>query len=141
MDGVPFITFPPIAPGATFTYEFPIRQAGTYWYHSHSDLQEQSGVYGSIVILPADGDPRYPGLRDEVVLFSDWTDENPASVLHTLRSGSEFYSLRKRSAQSLVGAFRAGHLRDYLTRELQRMPAMDISDVAYDRFLANGRPE
>ena len=52
MDGVPYISFPPIQPGTTFTYEFPIRQSGTYWYHSHSNLQEQSGVYGSIVIEP-----------------------------------------------------------------------------------------
>lgn len=56
MDGVPFITYPPIAPGTTFTYEFPIRQSGTYWYHSHTSLQEQSGVYGSIAIEPRGGD-------------------------------------------------------------------------------------
>ncbi|MEZ5275546.1 MAG: multicopper oxidase domain-containing protein [Opitutaceae bacterium] len=138
MDGVPFISFPPIHPGKTFTYEFPIRQSGTYWYHSHSDLQEQSGVYGSIVILPRNGDPRFPELKEQVVLLSDWTNEGPHEVMHTLRAGNEYYSIRKRSSQSVLGAIRIGLLKDYLTRELQRMPAMDISDVAYDRFLLNG---
>ncbi len=141
MDGVPYITYPPIAPGTTFTYEFPLRQSGTYWYHSHSSLQEQSGVYGSIVITPRGGDPRFPGLQEHVVLLSDWTDENPHEVMRTLRSGNEYYSLRKRSGQSILGAIRTGHLKDYFMRELQRMPAMDISDVAYDRYLLNGRTD
>jgi CopA family copper-resistance protein len=140
MDGVPFISFPPIAEGETFTYEFPIRQAGTYWYHSHSGLQEQTGVYGSIVIEPKAGDLRYPGLRDEVVLLSDWTDEDPHEIIRTLHSGNEFFSIRKRTAQSIFGAVRAGRVKDYFARELQRMPAMDLADVAYDRFLLNGLP-
>jgi CopA family copper-resistance protein len=139
MDGVPFLSFPPIAPGSTFTYEFPVRQAGTYWYHSHSDLQEQRGLYGSIVIEPR-RDRARPD-RDHVVLFSDWTDEPPGSVLRTLKRGSEWYALEKGSGQSLLGAARLGALGAYLGRELARMPPMDISDVAYDRFLANGTPE
>jgi CopA family copper-resistance protein len=139
MDGVPYISFPPIAPGKTFTYAFPLRQHGTYWYHSHTSLQEQSGVYGSIII-----EPRQQGLktdRDYVLLFSDWTDENPHEVLRTLKRGSEWYSLEKGSAQSIFGAASLGMLSDYFKRELQRMPAMDIADVAYDRFLTNGKPE
>ena len=84
MDGVPYVTFPPIAPGKTFTYEFPIRQSGTYWYHSHTALQEQRGVYGSIVILPGDGLPEATD-RDHVVLLSDWTDTDPKKVLRTCR--------------------------------------------------------
>jgi hypothetical protein len=139
MDGVPNLSFPPIEPGTTFTYEFPIRQSGTYWYHSHTSLQEQSGVYGAIVI-----EPRLKGQqadRDHVVLFSDWTDENPYQVLRTLKRGSEWYALEKGSGQSILGAARVGMLGDYFKRELQRMPPMDISDVAYDRFLANGKPE
>jgi len=139
MDGVPNISFPPIAAGTTFTYEFPIRQSGTYWYHSHTSLQEQSGVYGSIVIEPLQ--KRLHTDRDYVVLFSDWTDENPDEVLRTLKRGSEWYSIQKGSAQSIFGAARLGMLGDYFQRELQRMPAMDIADVAYDRFLANGQPE
>ncbi|MBA3004802.1 MAG: copper oxidase, partial [Desulfurivibrio sp.] len=139
MDGVPNISFPPISPGSTFTYEFPIRQSGTYWYHSHTSLQEQRGVYGSIVI-----EPSQPGKKpdqDHVVLLSDWTDQDPHEVNRTLKRGSEWFALEKGSAQSIFGAARLGMLGDYFKRELQRMPAMDIADVAYDRFLANGKPE
>ena len=139
MDGVPYITFPPIKPGTTFTYEFPIRQAGTYWYHSHTSLQEQSGVYGSIVI--ESHEKRFAPDRDEVIVLSDWTDEDPHSVNRTLRSGNHWYAIQKGSAQSMLGAARLGMLDDYFKRELQRMPPMDIADVAYDRFLANGRTE
>jgi FtsP/CotA-like multicopper oxidase with cupredoxin domain len=82
MDGVPFVTQPPIAPGQTFTYAFDLRQSGTYWYHSHTKLQEQRGLFGALVIAPQD-----PGeidrLRDHVVVLSDWTDEDPSSVIHT----------------------------------------------------------
>lgn len=139
MDGVPYISFPPIKPGTTFTYEFPIRQNGTYWYHSHSSLQEQSGVYGSMVIEPKQ--QRFHPDRDHVILVSDWTDEDPHSVLRTLKRGSEWYALEKGSSQSILGAARLGMLGRYFKRELQRMPPMDIADVAYDRFLANGMPE
>jgi FtsP/CotA-like multicopper oxidase with cupredoxin domain len=139
MDGVPYVSFPPIKPGTTFTYEFPIRQSGTYWYHSHTSLQEQSGVYGSIVIEPLQNGSEPD--HDYVVLLSDWTDENPYQVLRTLKRGSEWYALEKGSGQSIIGAARLGLLGNYFRRELQRMPPMDIADVAYDRFLANGEPE
>jgi CopA family copper-resistance protein len=139
MDGVPYVSFPPIRPGTTFTYEFPLHQSGTYWYHSHSALQEQRGVYGAIVIAPLGSEP--PPEPEQVILFSDWTDENPHAVLRTLKRGSEWYALAKGSGQSLLGAARLGMLGDFLKRELQRMPPMDIADVAYDRFLANGKPE
>ncbi len=139
MDGVPNISFPPIDAGSTYTYEFPIRQNGTYWYHSHTSLQEQSGVYGSIVIEPKQYQPRAD--RDYVVLLSDWTDEEPHTVLRTLKRGSEWYSIQKGSGQSILGALRLGMLGKYFKRELQRMPAMDIADVAYDRFSANGKVE
>jgi CopA family copper-resistance protein len=140
MDGVPYVSFPPIAPGTTFTYEFPIRQNGTYWYHSHTSLQEQSGVYGSIVIRPGKDDGLQAD-RDYVVLLSDWTDENPHKLNRTLKRGSEWYALEKGSGQSILGAMRLGMFGDYFKRELQRMPPMDIADVAYDRFLANGKPD
>jgi len=139
MDGVPFISFPPIAPDTTFTYEFPIRQNGTYWYHSHTSLQEQSGIYGSIVIEPKQNKLQVD--QDYVVLLSDWTDENPYAVNRTLKRGSEWYAIQKGSSQSILGALRLGMFGDYFKRELQRMPAMDIADVAYDRFLVNGKPE
>jgi CopA family copper-resistance protein len=139
MDGVPYVSFPPIAPGTTFTYKFPIRQSGTYWYHSHTSLQEQSGVYGSIVIEPKE--ERFRPDHDYVVLLSDWTDEDPHEVLRTLKRGSEWYSIEKRSGQSLLGAASMGMLGDYFKRWLMRMPPMDLSDVAYDRFLLNGLHE
>lgn len=139
MDGVPYVSFPPIAPGTTFTYEFPIRQSGTYWYHSHTNLQEQSGIYGSIVIMPRQ--KRFSPEQDYVVLFSDWSDEDSHAILRTLKRGSEWYALQKGSAQSIIGAARVGMLGSHFQRELQRMPPMDIADVAYDRFLVNGKPE
>ena len=139
MDGVPFISFPPIAPNTTFTYEFPIRQSGTYWYHSHTSLQEQKGVYGSIVIEPKQDKQQVD--RDYVILLSDWTDEDPYAVNRTLKRGSEWYAIQKGSGQSILGAMNLGMFGDYFKRELQRMPPMDIADVAYDRFLANGKSE
>ncbi len=133
MDGVPMVTQPQIEPNTTFIYEFPIRQTGTYWYHSHSALQEQRGLYGAIVV-----EDNQAANRDYVVLLSDWTTDDPHSIMRTLKRGSEWFSLQKGSAQSIAGAIKAGRLGDYFVRELQRMPAMDISDVAYDYFLANG---
>ncbi len=137
MDGVPSVTFPGIAPGTTFTYRFPIRQSGTYWYHSHTMLQEQKGVYGSIVILPKSGgvDPGH------VVMLSDWTNKNPMEILRNLRRGSEFPGIEKHTAQSVLGAMKTGKLGAYFAREAMRMPAMDMADVAYDAFLTNGKPE
>jgi len=139
MDGVPYISFPPIKPGSTFVYEFPIRQSGTYWYHSHTHLQEQRGLYGGIIIEPKN--KMKHAIKDAVVLLSDWTTENPDTVLKTLKSGSEWYSLQKGSSQSIVGAAKQGELGSYFKRELQRMPPMDVADVAYDYFLVNGLPQ
>jgi FtsP/CotA-like multicopper oxidase with cupredoxin domain len=136
-DGVPYLTTPPILPGTTYTYEFALKHSGTYWYHSHTGLQEQRGIFGSIVIEPAV--PSEKSDIDHVVIFSDWTNENPDEVLRTLKSGSDYYSLQKSSMQSLSGAIRADALRDVLRRSWTRMPPMDISDVAYDRFLVNGQ--
>ena len=137
-DGVPYVTNPPIKPGETQQFEFPIKQAGTYWFHSHTGLQEQRGVYGSIVITPKDGE-RVPSDQDKVIVLSDWTNENPDEILRTLKSGSDYYSFKKGSLQSLVGAVKDGALTDVFKRSLMRMPPMDVSDVAYDAFLANGK--
>ena len=139
MDGAPFITFPPIKPGETFDYVFPIRQHGTYWYHSHTALQEQKGLYGALRILPRRGG--VSGDLDRTVVLSDWTDESAHEVLRWLKRGSEWPALQRGTSQSMFGAMRAGKLGDYWKRELLRMPPMDLSDVAYDRFLANGEPE
>ena len=136
MDGVPYLTTPPIEPGESHLFEFPIRQAGTYWYHSHTGLQEQRGVFGSIVIHPRVRDLNAD--RDHVVVLSDWTNEHPQEVMRTLMRGSEWYSQTKGTAQSILGAWRRGVLGEYFARERSRMPPMDVSDVAYDAFLANG---
>ena len=140
-DGVPGVTTPSIPGGGSYTFEIPVTHPGTYWYHSHTGLQEQRGVYGAILIEPAT--PR-PGLKvdaDHVVVLSDWTDEDPREVMRLLKRGSEYFSIEKGTAQSLWGAFAAGELGSVFQRSLQRMPPMDISDVAYDAFLANGKRE
>ena len=137
-DGVPHVTTPPVKPGTTHTFEFPLIHSGTYWYHSHTGLQEQIGVYGSIVIEPKNGEPVRAD-REHVVVLSDWTTESPAEVIRTLMRGSDWYALKKGSMQSLTGAAKAGALKEFWERERSRMPAMDISDVAYDAFLANGK--
>lgn len=139
MDGVPYVSFPPIKPHSSYLYHFPIRQSGTYWYHSHTGLQEQKGLYGAIAIHPKN--ETIEADSDEVVVLSDWSHESPHEILKTLRRGSEWYPIVKGSGQSLLGAMKAGMLRGYLKRELLRMPHMDLSDVAYDYFLANGKPE
>jgi FtsP/CotA-like multicopper oxidase with cupredoxin domain len=143
-DGVPYVTTPPIRAGESRTFEFLLKHTGTYWYHSHTGLQEQRGVYGSIVIEPKTGTPARTDIphidREEVVVLSDWTNENPNDVMRTLLRGSDWYAIRKGTAQSLVGAIQAGNLKDYLNREKSRLPPMDVSDVAYDAFLMNGKP-
>ena len=136
-DGVPYLTTPPIKPGQSRTFEFLLKHPGTYWYHSHTGLQEQRGIYGAIVVEPAATDTP-PARRDEVLVLSDWTNENPHEVMRTLLRGSDWYALRKGTSQSLLGARRAGHLRDFFQREKSRLPAMDVSDIAYDAFLING---
>ncbi len=139
-DGVPYVANPPIEPGETKAFEFPIKQSGTYWFHSHTGLQEQRGVYGSIVITPKEGE-RVSSDKDEVIVLSDWTNENPNEILRTLKSGSDYYSLKNGTMQSLLGAAKEGALMDVTKRSLMRMPAMDVSDVVYDSFLANGKEE
>ncbi len=137
-DGVPRLTTPMIPAGTSYTYEFPLKHSGTYWYHSHTALQEQSGVYGAIVIEPKGGE-RVRADRDYVLVLSDWTNEDPDEVMRTLMRGSDWYAIRKGTAQSLFGAMKSGNLRDYWDREWSRMPPMDVSDVAYDAFLINGQ--
>jgi len=138
-DGVPYLTTPPIMPGTTFTFEFPIKQSGTYWYHSHTSLQEQLGVYGSIVIHPETErtDVKIPD--DEfVVVLSDWTDENPHEVLRTLKRGSEYNNFKKDTMQTVYGVIKNNVIWENVKRSFKRMPPPDIADVAYDAFLING---
>lgn len=137
-DGVPEVTTPLILPGTTHTFEFPIRQAGTYWFHSHTQLQEQSGVYGSIVITPKGGE-RFEVARDYVLQLSDWTNLDPYQVQRELWRGGEYFALKKGNMQSLTGALKDGALKPYLSNQWARMMPMDVSDVAYDAFWINGR--
>lgn len=143
MDGVAPLTGPYVPAGGSLTYEFPLRQAGTYWYHSHAGLQEQAGLYGAIVVEPAQPEPE-PADQDLVLVLSDWVDERPHEVMRTLMRGSDWYSAKKGTLPSLLGAWRAeaerpGSWDAYWDRERSRLPPMDISDVAYDAFLINGR--
>lgn len=135
-DGVPYLTTVPIEPEETLTFTFPLIQSGTYWYHSHTMLQEQSGLYGSIVIHPAQPEPQ---LKEYVLLLSDWTDENPHQVMRYLKRGGEWYAIKKGALQSYGEAIAAGSFKDKLKQEWQRMPAMDVSDVYYNKFLMNGQ--
>ncbi len=137
-DGVPHLTTPPIRPGTTHTFQFKLRHSGTYWYHSHTHLQEQIGVYGSIVVLPRGGEP-YKTDRDQVLVLSDWTNEDPHEVQRMLTRGSDYFGLKRRNAQSILGAIRAGAFKEYVSREWSRMNPMDVSDVGYDAFLINGQ--
>ena len=138
-DGVPYLTTPPIMPHSMHLFRFPIIQSGTYWYHSHTGLQEQRGVYGSIVIHPKENKLNVD--REYVLVLSDWTDEDPNEVMRTLKRGSEYYSLKKGSIQSVYGMIQNNAVIDALKRSLMRMPPMDLSDVAYDAFLINGKEE
>ena len=138
-DGVPHVNMAPITPGETREFRFRLRHGGTFWYHSHSGLQEQLGIYGSIVITPKGGE-RIKTDRDLVVVLSDWTNESPYDVLAQLRAGREWQQIKKGTAQSIVGAIQHDALPDMVKRSMKRMPPMDFSDVGYDAFLANGKP-
>lgn len=137
-DGVPHITTPPILPGQTHTFEFELKHSGTYWYHSHTHLQEQNGVYGSIVVTPRGGEP-VKADREQVLVLSDWTNLNPHEVLRMLMRGSDYFGLMRRNSQTILETWQRGNLKDYFQREWDRMMPMDLSDVGYHAFLINGQ--
>ncbi len=134
-DGVTYLNTPPILAGESYVFQFPIVQSGTYWYHAHS-LQEQIGMHGAIVIQPQI--PVIQADKDIVIMVTDWTDEAPTSVLRNLKRGNEWYAIRKNNVQSLDKILANKALGAYLKQSLQRMPPMDISDIAYDKFFING---
>ena len=138
-DGVPYLSTPPIRPGETFQYKFAIKQSGTYWYHSHTGLQEQRGVYGSIQINPKETDLEYD--KDLVLVLSDWMDENPQSQLKNLKRGNEWYLIKKGQVQSLDKLIKKNAVSAKLKMAWQRMPDMAISDNFYDKFFINGQAE
>jgi FtsP/CotA-like multicopper oxidase with cupredoxin domain len=134
-DGIPYLTTPPIEAGSTYTFSFPVIQNGTYWYHSHTGLQEQVGLYGGIVIYPNGNIVQ----KEKVILFSDWTNEKMSTVVRSLKAGYEWYGIKRNSVQSWGEALIKGYLVDKAKQEWSRMPPMDVSDVYYNAFLANGQ--
>lgn len=136
-DGVPYLTTPPIKPGETQKYEFPLIQSGTYWYHSHTMLQEQSGVYGSIIIDPKEETLEYD--KELVMVLSDWTHQKPMNVLRNLKRGNEWYNIKKGTATPLNQVITRGGLGAQLNFWKQRMESADIADIYYSAFLNNGR--
>src|SRR5674476_1659914 len=136
-DGVPYLNTPPILPGQTQKYEFPLKQSGTYWFHSHTMLQEQSGVYGSIVIEPKI--KKLVSNKELVVVLSDWTNEKTQNVMRTLKRGSEWYKIKKGTATPLNQIIARGALGAQLIFWKQRMEGVDIADIYYPAFLVNGR--
>lgn len=112
MDGVPYVNTPPIKPGESFTFKFKLRQSGNYWYHSHTGVQEQKGIYGGIIIHPRKQKISYN--KDVVLVLSDWTDENPDQVLRNLRKDGDYYTFKKGTMRSLWGAYKAGALKRFL---------------------------
>ena len=144
MDGVPGLSFPGIMPGETFTYRIPVRQSGTYWYHSHSAFQEQTGVYGPIIIEPRAG---YPAAfeRSYVVMLTDWTDTDPEEIVSNLKFQSDYYNFHQRTVGTFLADVRDHGLRatvaDRLMWGRMRMSPTDILDVtghAYT-YLMNGQ--
>lgn len=134
-DGVPNLTQMPIKPHTTHLYKFPIIQHGTHWYHSHTQLQEQIGMYGSFIMNKrAEWDiPTLP------VVLSEWTDMKPEEVHRSLHNATDWFAIKKGTTQSYAEAIKGGHLKTKLTNEWKRMMAMDVSDVYYDKFLINGK--
>lgn len=145
MDGVPGLSFKGIEPGGVYVYQFKVRQHGTYWYHSHSGLQEQAGVYGPLVIDAREPEP-FQYDRDYVVMLSDWTDEDPASLMKTLKKQSDYYNFHKRTVGDFIhDVSEKGWgvtVADRTMWAQMKMNPTDIADVsgATYTFLMNGHP-
>jgi len=145
MDGVPGLSFAGIAPGGDYRYRFTLRQSGTYWYHSHSGLQEQAGVYGAIVIEPREPEVhRYQ--RDHVLLFSDWSDESPQALLATLKKQSDAFNYHKRTLGDFIDDVAqkgwSNAVDERLAWARMRMSPTDLADIsgATYTYLLNGQP-
>ncbi|RKG01617.1 copper oxidase [Pseudomonas aeruginosa] len=145
MDGVPGLSFEGIAPGGLYEYRFKVRQNGTYWYHSHSGLQEQAGVYGALVIDAREPEP-FSYDRDYVVLLSDWSDEEPQRILAKLKKQSDYYNFHKRTVGDFIDDVSAnGWAATLADRKMwaeMKMSPTDLADVSgYTyTYLLNGQP-
>ena len=138
MDGVPGVSFPGIAPGETFVYDFPVRQSGTYWYHSHSGMQEAVGHYGPIVIDPAGSDP-VQATREHVIILSDWSPIHPHILLKRLKQNGGYFNMQRQTLAGLL-AGQDQSLGERLQWGAMRMDPTDVSDVTGSTysFLVNG---
>ena len=138
MDGVPGVSFPGIAPGETFVYDFPVRQSGTYWYHSHSGMQEAVGHYGPIVIDPAGSDP-VQATREHVIILSDWSPIHPHILLKRLKQNGGYFNMQRQTLAGLL-AGQDQNLGERLQWGAMRMDPTDVSDVTGSTysFLVNG---
>lgn len=143
MDGVPGLSFDGIKPGETFEYQFDVKQNGTYWYHSHSGWQEQTGLYGAIVIDPKEPDP-VDCDRDYVVMLSDWSDSDPSDIYANLKKMSHYYNFKERTAGDLWHDIKdKGLAKTWNERRMwneMRMNPTDLSDVTgyIYTYLMNG---
>src|ERR1700690_827080 len=130
MDGVPGLSFDGIGPGESYVYRFKVNQSGTYWYHSHSRFQEQTGLYGPIVIEPRRGE-RHRADREHVVLLSDWTDLDPEHIYRTLKRQSNYFNFGRRTAGSFVNDVRRqGWKPTIADRRMWGQMRMDPTDLA-----------
>ena len=142
MDGVPGVSYPGIKPGETFIYQFPIKQAGTYWYHSHSGIQEQLGHYGPIVIEPHNDPVKYD--REYVIVLSDWTFEDPKRVFSKLKKMSDSYNYQQHTVVDFFNDVKDKGFGEALSQRMiwgaMRMNPTDISDVTGSTYtyLFNG---
>ena len=135
MDGVPYLTQMPIKPHSTYLYKFPIVQHGTHWYHSHSKLQEQIGMYGSFIMNKR----KEWDIPTVPVIISEWIDMKPEEVHRSLKAATDWFAVQKGATQSYSEAIKSGHFKTKVTNEWKRMNAMDLTDVFYDNFLLNGK--
>jgi len=144
-DGVPNLTQMPIKPNTTHIYRFPIIQNGTHWYHSHSGLQEQIGMYGNFVMLKKNDDSTFRKGIDDLptipIVLSEWTDYKPENIHRMLHNATDWFAIKKNATQSYFEAIQQGHFKTKLKNEWKRMLAMDVSDVYYDKVLMNGKSE
>ncbi|MBC3374094.1 copper resistance system multicopper oxidase [Pseudomonas sp. SWRI92] len=144
MDGVPGLSFKGIEPGGVYVYQFKVRQNGTYWYHSHSGFQEQSGVYGPLVIDAKEPEP-FQYERDYVVMLTDWTDEDPGDILSKLKKQSDYYNYNKRTVGDFIDDVgKNGWASTVADRKMwaeMKMNPTDLADVsgATYTYLMNGQ--
>ncbi|PZX51578.1 CopA family copper-resistance protein [Algoriphagus ratkowskyi] len=144
-DGVPYLTQMPIPPHTVHKYTFPIIQHGTHWYHSHFGLQEQIGMYGSMILNKRVDDKTFRKGIDDLatipIVLSEWTDIKPENVHRMLHNASDWFAIKKGTTQSYAEAVKTGYFKIKLHNEWKRMLAMDVSDVYYEKFLINGKSE